>query len=99
MDNLKRLVDQHLTQDLPLLPGAVKRLPCEVCPQAKMVRPPFVPSPSLASAPLQLLHMDLAGPFPTPSVGGHRYFLLCKMTTVGMASSTCMYQNQKLHLP
>ena len=48
---------------------------CVVCAGAKLTRGPFPPSVSKAVKPLELVHSDLMGPFPTLSVGGARYVL------------------------
>ncbi len=48
---------------------------CEVCTTAKQCRESFPRSTSLAESPLQLLHMDVMGPFNVPSLGDARYAL------------------------
>jgi hypothetical protein len=57
---------------------------CETCIMAKQTRLPFPswpsdqpvnPEQSTDSAPLSLLHTDLMGPMPVPSVSGARYVL------------------------
>lgn len=46
---------------------------CEPCIMGKQTRQPFPTSDSKSTEPLQLVHMDLCGPMPEPSLGGHRY--------------------------
>jgi transposase InsO family protein len=46
---------------------------CEVCINSKEHRAHFAPSPHKLTAPLQLIHSDLMGPFKCVSSGGHRY--------------------------
>lgn len=49
---------------------------CSSCPLAKSKQLPFSLSSSHASAPLELLHLDLWGPAPCMSTTGACYFLL-----------------------
>jgi transposase InsO family protein len=46
---------------------------CEPCIMGKQTRQSFPTSESKSTEPLQLVHMDLCGPMPEPSLGGHRY--------------------------
>jgi hypothetical protein len=46
---------------------------CEPCIMGKQTRQPVPTSESKSTEPLQLVHMDLCGPMPEPSLGGHRY--------------------------
>lgn len=46
---------------------------CKPCVEAKMARAPFTESDTVSSSILQLLHMDLCGPFQVASIGGSRY--------------------------
>ena len=46
---------------------------CEPCIMAKQTRTPFPTSASVTTRPLELLHMDLCGPMPVTSLGGHLY--------------------------
>ncbi|GBM98676.1 Copia protein [Araneus ventricosus] len=49
---------------------------CEPCKLAKSRCKSFKPIGKIRSSkPLELLHMDLCGPFPDVAIGGHRYFL------------------------
>ncbi len=48
---------------------------CSHCLTGKQTRQPFKPSASRATRPLELVHTDLAGPFPA-SLGGGRYWLV-----------------------
>jgi len=47
---------------------------CHPCVIAKQSRDPFPHSDSKSTQPLQLVHMDVCGPLPVPSLGGTRYF-------------------------
>ncbi|CAI7811923.1 unnamed protein product [Closterium sp. NIES-53] len=53
----------HLTRPLPRA-------------KSKLRQQPHPSSPSVAAAPLDLVHMDVWGPAPVAARGGHRYFLL-----------------------
>lgn len=48
---------------------------CGVCAAAKQARDSFPISTSTTDSPLQLVHMDVMGPFPIESLGGSRYVL------------------------
>ncbi|GAU17048.1 hypothetical protein TSUD_105470 [Trifolium subterraneum] len=48
---------------------------CDVCHFAKQRKLPYDTSNSRASVCLELLHMDIWGPFSTPTTHGHKYFL------------------------
>ncbi|MCH85256.1 retrovirus-related Pol polyprotein from transposon TNT 1-94, partial [Trifolium medium] len=48
---------------------------CDVCHLAKQKRLPYAVSNSRASQCLELLHMDIWGPFATTTPHGHKYFL------------------------
>lgn len=50
--------------------------PCEACIEGKGTRSSFPSSDNRATAPLELLHIDLAGPLQTESIGGGKYFLI-----------------------
>ncbi|KAF8795519.1 Retrovirus-related Pol polyprotein like [Argiope bruennichi] len=51
-------------------------LNCEPCKIAKSRHKSFKPIGKIRSIkPLELLHMDLCGPFPDVAIGGYRYFL------------------------
>ena len=47
---------------------------CEPCVLGKQHRMPFKASGNTSSKPLELLHTDLCGPLPVPSLGGSVYF-------------------------
>ncbi|KAL2247796.1 UNVERIFIED_CONTAM: Retrovirus-related Pol polyprotein from transposon RE1 [Sesamum indicum] len=48
---------------------------CEICPKAKQSRVPFLPSDSHATAIFELVHLDVWGPYKTPSLSGSHYVL------------------------
>lgn len=62
---------------------------CKTCHLAKTMRARFPPSPRITKKPLELIHMDLWGPAPVPTLGGNRYFLAVWMTTLDMQRFTC----------
>lgn len=56
-----------------------QRFFCEDCQYGKLSRLPYEPSePKSQYLPGEKVHMDLAGPFPTASLRGSKYFLLIK---------------------
>ena len=49
---------------------------CDACKKGKLKQGPFRRSDSRASQPLELVHMDLAGPHPVAGFDGSRYFVV-----------------------
>lgn len=49
--------------------------PCEVCIKAKHVRLPFITERYRSTRPLEILHMDIAGPIDPETFDGKKYFL------------------------
>ena len=70
---LKKLQCNKLAHGLPKEPFNTISL-CESCIFGKMPQQPFPKHRSRASTPLVLVHSDLCGPFPTPSLSGSKYF-------------------------
>ena len=50
-------------------------LSCDVCHFAKMKKLSFSPSTTVSQSCYDLIHGDIRGPFNSPSILGHRYFL------------------------
>ena len=48
---------------------------CGVCPLAKQKRLPFPFNNNLSTFAFDLLHMDVWGPYSTPTLDGYKYFL------------------------
>lgn len=48
---------------------------CDVCPKARQHRLPFPRSTICTSHPFELIHLDLWGPYHTPTYNGYHYFL------------------------
>ena len=60
-----------------LLRAAPRQLLCEPCIKGKMETAPLPQKASVrAIRPLELLHTDVCGPMPVPSLNGMRYFVL-----------------------
>lgn len=59
---------------------------CEPCIMAKQHRLPFSPSTSTSTAPMQLVHMDVCGPFAVESMGGNRFLATFKDDYSGLAA-------------
>ncbi|CAI5943914.1 unnamed protein product [Closterium sp. NIES-64] len=49
---------------------------CLDCTKSKLRQQPHTASPTIAAAPLDLVHMDVWGPAPVLARGGYRYFLV-----------------------
>ena len=78
-DNMARLVQLDMVEGMGgVSVAAFKQLQhgvCEPCVMGKQNRLPFPSGDgSKADKPLALLHMDVCGPMPVPSLGGCRYF-------------------------
>lgn len=72
---MHRLVNENMANGIDLKPEHFKgvRLDCEGCAEGKMPRKPFPTSTPKTTEKLELVHMDLAGPFPTKSLSGNIY--------------------------
>lgn len=76
-DSMQRLVSGKLVTGLDARSAeiqAAKSQLCEPCVLSKQPRSSFPPSDSIASDPLDLVHMDVCGPITPSSLGGSRYF-------------------------
>jgi hypothetical protein len=49
---------------------------CRHCPLGKSSKLPFFPSQCNSTAPLQLIHSDVWGPSPVPSISGFKYYVI-----------------------
>lgn len=63
VDEVKPFLSQHNKQV------------CVICPLSKMTKLPFIASDSHASAPFNLIHTDIWGPYKVTTKGKFRYFL------------------------
>lgn len=75
-DNLAKLVEQDMVNGINLDPTTIKDASnrvCEPCVLAKQHRAPFPPSDRESKNTLEIVHMDVFGPLPEPSLGGSRY--------------------------
>ncbi|CAI7859755.1 unnamed protein product [Closterium sp. NIES-53] len=67
-----------LPPTLPPLPSSPAP-PCPSCIHGKLKQSPHHSHPTFAAAPIDLVHLDLWGPYPIRSRQGHRYMLvLCR---------------------
>ncbi|KAF8750124.1 Encoded by [Rhizoctonia solani] len=71
--NLSKLASGSLVKGLPASLACI--MECNECALAKVCRSLFLPSASIAAAPLELVHLDLCGPFPH-LVGGSKYWMI-----------------------
>lgn len=78
LDNLKKLVQHDMVKGINLKPSDITDMAadhiCSTCLQAKQTRLPFGPSEPKTTDILELVHMDVCGPMPETSLGGHRFF-------------------------
>ena len=72
---LSKLVNRNLLTDLELPASSLCLLgvPCEACALGKAHRTPFPLSRTVSSAPLEVVHSDLMGPFTPLGLRGERY--------------------------
>ncbi|CAI7792647.1 unnamed protein product [Closterium sp. NIES-53] len=79
--NFRTLADMASKKLLLGLPASLPPPPdspaptCCDCTKSKLRKQPHLASPSVAAAPLDLVHIDVWGPNPVAARGGHRYFL------------------------
>ncbi|GBO10569.1 Retrovirus-related Pol polyprotein from transposon TNT 1-94 [Araneus ventricosus] len=74
VDHIKATSNLNCVKGLPKLKGNIDV--CEPCKEAKGKSVSFKPIKKIRSKkPLELIHMDLCGPFPKASIHGHLYFL------------------------
>ena len=74
--NLEALVREDMVDGIKVPERdfkAQKAAVCEPCILAKHHQAPFPTSKRESTEPLELLHMDLCGPMPVPSLGGSKY--------------------------
>lgn len=70
--DVKRLL-QHVK-----IPYTKASFDCDACAQAKITREPFPPATCKTSRPLQLLHLDIMGPFnPRDVIGNAHALVIC----------------------
>jgi hypothetical protein len=74
-DNLARLVRHGMVEGVPLAAPLFSESngPCEACVLAKQHGLPFKTSAGTSTRVLQLIHMDVIGPFAVASTGGAKY--------------------------
>ena len=65
---------QVLGHSFPFLQNSCNDL-CKVCPLAKQKRLPFPFNNKLSACAFDLIHLDVWGPYATPTVDGFKYFL------------------------
>ena len=71
LDRINRLVKEG-----PLKELKVSFLPvCESCLEGKMTKRPFSTKDERAKEPLELIHLDICGPFNVQAHGGYEYFV------------------------
>lgn len=64
-----------LSNVLPHVPTSSNNTLCTVCPLAKQKRLSFPNHNHLSACSFDLIHVDIWGPYHTPTVEGYRYFL------------------------
>ena len=64
-----------LVHDLGIVSNKMRHFVCDICPQAKQHRLPFLVSSISTTKAFELIHVDTWGPYHTKTYSGHRYFL------------------------
>ena len=72
-----RVVRSGRMGNIEISASDAKFFQCQSCILGKTGRLPSLPSDIRASAPLEIVHIDLWGPARVPSINGARYFLTC----------------------
>ena len=74
-NRLHDLRAKRMATGIPYIPTYIEV--CNQCQVGKQIRKGFPQkSISRASEPLELIHLDLCGPFPIPSLSGSEYFMV-----------------------
>ena len=74
-DRLHDLTAKRMATSIPYIPTYTEV--CNECQAGKQNREGFPQrTATRASTPLELIHLDLCGPFPIPSLGGSQYFMV-----------------------
>ena len=74
--NLELLTTNNMVQGIDVDKTSIQEASthvCDSCMYAKQTRGPFPSTGHKAAKPLNLVHMDVCGPMPEPSIGGSRY--------------------------
>ena len=69
-DALRRVSVQEAVKGMHMLSSKGEEGPCQGCELGKSHRLPFPPSSKHTTAPLEIIHSDLVGPFQTKSIQG-----------------------------
>jgi transposase InsO family protein len=73
--SLQKMAKKGIVHGLPSADVFENPPVCWSCSSGKMTKKPFPSSPSRSTKPLELLHLDIAGPLRIQSAGGCRYFV------------------------
>jgi transposase InsO family protein len=74
--NLKKLVSKDMVKGISLTSDEINEAAedtCDTCLRAKQTRHPFEEAEHKTTEVLEIVHMDLCGPMPEESLGGHKY--------------------------
>jgi len=76
-NNLIRLSQEKMVKNLGVSWQVLKRYStnCETCLAGRQIRKPFSQSTSTTNRPLELVHMDTAGPITPPTPEGYSYYV------------------------
>ena len=83
--DITKMLKEDLVTGMSIGSSGKPDIVCEPCLAGKMHSNPFPSSPSRATQPLELVHMDLHGPLPVATREGYRYW----MTFIDDATSHC----------
>ncbi len=72
-DSLLQLVKDNMVTGISIKAADITLPFCEPCILGKQTRLPFSESTTKTERPLELVHMDVCGPFQVPSLGGSVY--------------------------
>ena len=87
MDLISQLNKDELVRGLPKI-NFQKDKVCKTCQVGKQIKNSFKNKNFIStSKPLELLHMDLFGPFRTPSLGEKSYAFVIVMTSIDTLGS------------
>ena len=86
---MQHMVKHNCAKGLPTKLACDDKV-CSTCMRAKHARIKFDASDTKTHRPLELVHADVMGPFPVPSLGGSRFALVMMDDFSGLVHVTCL---------
>ena len=76
MNNMDKLIDENMVNGMDGVNNKKENQFCEACAKGKQHRSPYPKTADYRASELfELVHSDVCGPMPIPSLGGSRYYV------------------------